>query len=87
MRRATQHAENRAARLVTQTVHPDTREAIVLAGLEAVTEAIACCHSGGQLTPGIDAAWLTLVLRDLRVRDDAWSKMGVRQRRARKCLA
>jgi hypothetical protein len=75
MRRATQRAEERAVRLTTRTTRLDTRAAIVAAGSEAVAEVIACYRSGGQLTPGVDAAWLMLVLRDLRVRDDAWSRM------------
>jgi hypothetical protein len=46
MRRATRRAEERAARLVAETVQPDNCEAIVAAGLEAVAEAIARYRSG-----------------------------------------
>jgi hypothetical protein len=51
------------------------RSEIVLAGLDAVARAIARCRRGGQLPAGSRAAWLALVLRDRRVRDDAWSRM------------
>jgi hypothetical protein len=86
MRRATRRAEERAVRLVAQAVRPDNCEAIVAAGLKAVTEVIACYRSGGQLSPGTDAAWLALVLRHLRVRDDAWSRMVPEYRAAHQKL-
>jgi Domain of unknown function (DUF4192) len=86
MRRATRRAEERAARLTTRTGRPGTHAAIVAAGLQAVAEAIACYRSGSQLTPGADAAWLMLVLRDLRVRDDAWSRMVPEYRTAHQKL-
>jgi hypothetical protein len=86
MRRATKRAKERAVRLTTGTSRLDTRAAIVAAGSEAVAEVIARYRSGGQLTPGTGAAWLTLVLRDLRVRDDAWSRMVPEYRAAHQKL-
>jgi hypothetical protein len=86
MRRATRRAEERAVRLTTGTSRLDTRAAIVAAGSEAVAEVIARYRSGGQLTPGVDAAWLTLVLRDLLVRDGAWSRMVPEYRTAHQKL-
>ena len=79
MRRATARAGQRAAELRARpapTGHGiSTRSEIVLAGLEAVAQAIARYRRGGQLSAGNDAAWLTLVLREPQVRDDAWSRM------------
>lgn len=74
MRRATQRAEERAAEL--------SPRALASMGLKAVENALAQYQSGGQLTPGIRAAWLALVLRDLWVRDDAWCRMVLEHRSA-----
>jgi hypothetical protein len=76
MLRATARAEQRAAALNARP--PDghrTGSPIVPAGLAAVARAIARCRHGGQLPAGSAAAWLALVLRNQRVRDDAWSRM------------
>jgi hypothetical protein len=51
------------------------RQLIATAGLDAVSQAITRYQEHGELVPDADAAWLSLVLRDLRVRDDAWSRM------------
>jgi hypothetical protein len=78
MRRATTRAEQRAATLAVRSAptrhNTGTRGQIVHAGLDAVVRAIARYRRGGQLSAG-GAAWLALVLRDQRVRDDAWSRM------------
>lgn len=78
MRGATGRALERAARLVaeTQDDRRAARRAIAVTGLQAVGEAIACYESGSQLLSHDDIAWLTVMLRDLRVRDDAWSRMA-----------
>jgi hypothetical protein len=79
MRRATARAEQRAADLRTRSAparqRARARSQIVLAGLDAVARAINCYRQGGQLPAGSRAAWLALVLRDQRVRDDAWARM------------
>lgn len=79
MRRATTRAEQRAAELLARSAlagqRACARSEIVLAGLDAVARAIACYRLGGQLPAGSRAAWLALVLRNQRVRDDAWSRM------------
>jgi hypothetical protein len=86
MRRATAQAEQRAAELLARPTPggagTSTRSGIALAGVEAVAQAVACYRSGGQLSAGNDVAWLTLALRDLRVRDDAWSRMLPEHRKA-----
>jgi hypothetical protein len=58
------------------------RSGIALAGVEAVAQGVARYRDGGQLSAGNDAAWLTLALRDLQVRDDAWSRMLPEHRKA-----
>jgi len=85
MRRATGRAEERAARLVAGTAEDGrraARRAIADAGRQAVGDAIACYRSGSQLRSDDDIAWLTVMLRDLRVRDDAWSRMDPEHREA-----
>ena len=52
------------------------------AGVETTIEAIAACRRGETIPAGDGAAWLTVVLRDLRVRDDAWCRMDPEHRRA-----
>ncbi len=78
MRRATQRAEEHVARLVSRVAmsgrRASARRLIATAGLQAVGTAIARYRRGESVGPEI-AAWLTVVLRDLRVRDDAWSRM------------
>jgi hypothetical protein len=84
MQEATRQAEERAARLITQMIATGrkgaARRLIAAAGLDAVSEAITRYADGGEFASDADAAWLSLVLRDLRVRDDAWSRMDPRHR-------
>jgi hypothetical protein len=79
MQEATRQAEERATRLIAQVIESGrkgaARRLIAAAGLDAVSEAITRYAAGGEFTCDADAAWLSLVLRDLRVRDDAWSRM------------
>jgi hypothetical protein len=79
MQEATRQAEERATRLITQMIATGrkgaARRLIATAGLDAVREAIAAYAAGGEFASDADAAWLSLVLRDHRVRDDAWSRM------------
>jgi uncharacterized protein DUF4192 len=86
MHRATQRAEERAARLIARVTRAgrrtSARRLVAVAGLDAVSEIIAHYQRGGQFRSCDDAAWLTVVLRDLRVRDDAWSRMDPRHREA-----
>lgn len=84
MRVATRRAEERAERLVARVARSGSRGSarrlIAVSGLEAVAAAIAAYRHGERLPAGDGAAWLTVVLRDLRVRDDAWSRMDPRFR-------
>jgi hypothetical protein len=79
MFQATLRAEERSDRLIGQAASSGRRGAarrlIGTAGLDAVSEAIDAYRAGGQFSSDADAAWLLVALQDLRVRDDAWSRM------------
>jgi hypothetical protein len=78
MDRATRKAEERVARLISRVARSSrkasARRLIATSGLQAVADAISGYRAGERIDPE-RAAWLTVVLRDLRVRDDAWSRM------------
>ena len=71
MRQATAQAE-RAADLLIARKGPD---ALIRPGLTAVRAAIRLYRDGGSIVPPIGYAWLALMLRQLRIRDDAWARM------------
>ena len=85
MRQATREAEEQVARAIARAARSgrkaSVRRLIATVGLPAVSEGIRRYRGGGCLEPG-EAAWLTVVLRDLRVRDDAWSRMRPEHREA-----
>jgi len=78
MRRATRKAEQYAARLISRVARSrrkgSARRLIATTGIQAVAFVIGMYRSGDTIGPET-AAWLTVVLRDMRVRDDAWSRM------------
>jgi hypothetical protein len=82
MAEATERAEAQAGRLLAEVAGSGgkgaARKLIAVVGVAAVREAIDLYRAGGQFRADLDAAWLSLVLRDLRVRDDAWSRMDPR---------
>ena len=86
MRRATRLAEDRADKLIARIARTgkrgEGRRLIAAAGVQAMTEAIATYRDGGRLDSDDRIAWLTIVLRDLRVRDDAWARMDPEHREA-----
>lgn len=79
MRQATRAAEKRAARVVRRANRSRNRvtrrRALLQTGLEAVADALSLYRAGGTFESHEDAAWLALVLEDLRIRDDAWARM------------
>lgn len=85
MAEATRRAEEHAASLIERVARTGRKAAarrlIGVAGVEAVTEAIAIYQRGEEIPAGHGAAWLTVVLKDLRVRDDAWCRMDPGLRR------
>jgi Domain of unknown function (DUF4192) len=85
MRQATREAEEQVARAIARAARSgrkaSVRRLIATVGLPAVSEGIRRYRAGGRLKLA-EAAWLTVVLRDLRVRDDAWSRMRPEHREA-----
>jgi hypothetical protein len=79
MVQATYDATERSRRLFAQAASSgrgsEARRLVASAGLDAVREAINAYRAGGEFSSDADAAWLSVLLRDLRVRDDAWSRM------------
>jgi hypothetical protein len=79
MHQATRTAEERAARLVARVARSGHRKSarrlIAAAGTEAVIEAVTSYRNGDPLPAGNAVAWLSVMLRELRVRDDAWARM------------
>ncbi len=77
MRRATGRAQRRAGRLAAAAAQPGQHAtgALADAGRAAVQDAIAAYRAGGQVTDHDQLAWLTVVLAELPVRDDAWARM------------
>jgi Domain of unknown function (DUF4192) len=85
MRQATKQAEDQVARTIARASRSgrkaSVRRLIATVGLPAVSEGIRRYRGGGRVEPA-EAAWLTVVLRDFRVRDDAWSRMRPEHREA-----
>jgi hypothetical protein len=79
MRQTTRRAEQRAARLPAKARRSArigaARQMIAAEGLATVDGMIARCRGGGRPAPDYEIARLTVALRDLRVRDDAWARM------------
>jgi hypothetical protein len=78
MRRATRRAQAYASRridnLSTQSNLAAARKAIADRDLAAVRDFIATYRDGRHATD-YQVAWLTVALKSLRIRDDAWSRM------------
>jgi hypothetical protein len=84
-------AEGRADRLIEQArawgSQTTRRYPIALAGIRAVRDAILRYRHGESAVISHDeAGWLLLALRDLWVRDDAWSRMEADHRQAHRRL-
>jgi len=85
MHHATRKAQENVARLVSRVARSERRASarrlIATVGVRAVAAAIDQYRRGESA--GLPAAaWLTVVLRDLRVRDDAWARMEPAYREA-----
>jgi Domain of unknown function (DUF4192) len=78
MQRATRRAEAQVARLVSRVARSSAkgsaRRLIATVGVATASEVIERYRQGQCASPEV-AAWVTVVLRDLRVRDDAWARM------------
>jgi hypothetical protein len=78
MRDATRQAERLLGDLAEHARESDpvtADRAIAAPGLQATGKAIACYRDDGEPLPHDDIAMLTVTLRNLRVRDDAWARM------------
>jgi hypothetical protein len=85
MRRATSKAHAQVARCVTRLdrdgLQVTAARVTGALGAVAVRDAIRRYRDGEQVSPE-QAAWLTVALRQLRVRDDAWARMEPEHRSA-----
>jgi hypothetical protein len=79
MRQATRRAEQHVARLLAKVRKSArlgaARHMIVAEGLAAVGAMIKRYRDGGRFSTDDEIARITVALRDLRVRDDAWARM------------
>jgi hypothetical protein len=78
MKHATRRAQQRAAEFVAQSAGQwpgDRARLLVEEGRRGVIDAIQTYRSGGQLSDDDVLAWLSVVLAQLPVRDDAWARM------------
>jgi hypothetical protein len=79
MRQATGRAEQHVARLLAKVRKSArlgaARQMIATEGLAAVGAMITRYREGGRFTTDYEIARITVALRDLRVRDDAWARM------------
>ncbi|TVZ04444.1 DUF4192 domain-containing protein [Trebonia kvetii] len=89
MRRATRQALSNISRCAARMSHAgepvSTRRLTNVLGQLAVREAIRRYREGEPIDPE-DAAWLTVALRQVRVRDDAWARMDTEHRDAHQRL-
>jgi hypothetical protein len=80
MHQATRRAEQHIARLLAKVRKSArlgaARHMIATEGLAAVGAMIARYRDGGRFTSDYEIARITMALRDLRVRDNAWARMG-----------
>jgi hypothetical protein len=79
MRQATRRAEQHIAHLLAKVRKSArlgaARHMIAAEGLAAVATMIMRYRDGGRFTSDYEIARITVALRDLRVRDDAWARM------------
>ena len=79
MRQATRRAERHIAQLLAKVRKSArlgaARHMIAAEGLAAVGAMIARYRDGGRFTTDDEIARISVALRDLRVRDDAWARM------------
>jgi hypothetical protein len=86
MQQATRRAEQHVTRLLARVRRASrlgaARHMIAVEGLTAVGAMIARYRDGGRFSTDDEIARITVALRDLRVRDDAWARMDPAHREA-----
>lgn len=82
MRQATKRAEQHVGQLLARIRKSGrlgaARHMIATEGLGAVSQMVSLYRAGGRFVTDYQVAWLTVALKDLRVRDDAWARMDPR---------
>ncbi|MGH3191138.1 MAG: DUF4192 domain-containing protein [Streptosporangiaceae bacterium] len=90
MRQATRRAERHVAQLLGKVRKSArigaARHMIAAEGLAAVGCMVAAYRRGDATATDYEIAWLTVALKDLRVRDDAWARMDPGHRDAHRRL-
>ena len=90
MRQATKRAEQHVTQLLVKVRKSArlgaARHMIATEGLGAVSQMISTYRAGGRFATDYQVAWLTVALKDLRVRDDAWARMDPRYEGAHRRL-
>jgi Domain of unknown function (DUF4192) len=74
-RRAERHVTTQLAKVRKSGRLGAARQLIASEGLAAVAEMIKTYRAGGRYATDYQLAWLTVAMKDLRVRDDAWARM------------
>jgi hypothetical protein len=79
MQQATKRMEKHVNQVITRVLQSAplgaARNMIAAEGLAAVSDIIGIYREGGHCADDDQVAWLTVALKDLRVRDDAWARM------------
>jgi hypothetical protein len=79
MRQATRRAEVHVSSVLKKVRKSSrlgaARRMIAAQGLNAVGTMITTYRAGGRYTTDYQLAWISVALKDLRVRDDAWARM------------
>jgi hypothetical protein len=90
MRQATRRAEQHVSQLLAKVRKSSrlgaARQMIAAEGLNAVGAMIASYRNGGRFATEYEIARITVALRDLRIRDDAWARMDPAQADAHRRL-
>jgi hypothetical protein len=90
MRQATRRAERHVTQLLAKARKSGrlgaVRHLIASEGLATVSAMITTYRAGGRYTADYQLARMTVALRDLRVRDDAWARMDPAHRDAHRRL-
>jgi Domain of unknown function (DUF4192) len=90
MHQATRRAERHVTQLLAKARKSGrlgaVRHLIASEGLATVSSLIATYRAGGRFTTDFQLARMTVALRDLRVRDDAWARMDPAHRDAHRRL-
>jgi hypothetical protein len=90
MRQATRRAERHVTQLLSKIRKSArlgaVRQLIAAEGLAAVGAMITTYRDGGKFSTDYQIARMTVALRDLRVRDDAWARMDPSHRDAHRRL-